>query len=343
MLIKKITTIKQLETLKTKWIDIYINDTNATVFSSWEWTLGWLKATEKNWFILAVYSNEDKCVSFALLRISKSAIHAGTFPVADHNSFIYLPEHKVEADLAINDYLSTNIRWLKYELLDYYDDYLEASIKHWSSWKYKLIHLEDTPCPIIELPDSWELYVGSMKKSSRKDILKSIRQAQELEHFNITLISEDTYEASVTAVLTLWQKKWGKKDKKLIKSMRSIFRECFLSNKLRVIVFWMDKTPIAANLGFEEPKKLSFYTYIGGFDSNYKQTSPGTAILANEIKYAISNGYKFFELLRGSEEYKHKTFKAKDRFNKNYIIENRVQSGLNKINRLFKQSIKKVQ
>ena len=70
---------------------------------------------------------------------------------------------------------------------------------------------------------------------------------------------------------------------------------------------------------FVDSQKRVFYAYINAFNAEYAKKSPGSVILGYGIRYAIENGFKVFDFMRGSEEYKF-SFGARERFNRNLTI-----------------------
>ena len=67
---------------------------------------------------------------------------------------------------------------------------------------------------------------------------------------------------------------------------------------------------IAALYGFHHATRT--YYYLGGFDPEFKQYSPGTILIAHAIAEAIREGATEFDFLRGREDYKYR-WRAVDR------------------------------
>src|SRR5690606_31077933 len=65
--------------------------------------------------------------------------------------------------------------------------------------------------------------------------------------------------------------------------------------------------------GFVSSNRYAYFA--SGIDPNFSKYSIGTVLMAKVIDYSISKGYKYFDFLRGTEDYK---FKWTKETNQNY-------------------------
>ena len=79
---------------------------------------------------------------------------------------------------------------------------------------------------------------------------------------------------------------------------------------VRLYVLRIGSRAVAALYGFMHHRR--FYYYIGGFDPEFKNLSPGSLLVGHAIERAISEGAAEFDFLRGCEKYKY-LWGAKDR------------------------------
>ena len=70
---------------------------------------------------------------------------------------------------------------------------------------------------------------------------------------------------------------------------------------------------------FVDQRKQTFYCYISGWNDEFAKFSPGKAMVAHGLRYAIENGFQVYDFLRGDESYKF-SFGAKKQFNTDIFI-----------------------
>ncbi|MBS3647562.1 GNAT family N-acetyltransferase [Pseudaminobacter sp. 19-2017] len=73
----------------------------------------------------------------------------------------------------------------------------------------------------------------------------------------------------------------------------------------------IDGKPVGAYYGFGDHDRA--YAYIGGFDPDYSEVSPGSILTGHAIRQAIREGAREFHFLRGGEAYKF-SWGAKERW-----------------------------
>jgi len=79
----------------------------------------------------------------------------------------------------------------------------------------------------------------------------------------------------------------------------------------------IEEEKAASTLMFKHQNKL--YLYNSGYNPKFEELSPSLLLTAFNIKYAIENQFKEFDLLRGDERYKY-DFGATDRYIYNITI-----------------------
>lgn len=72
---------------------------------------------------------------------------------------------------------------------------------------------------------------------------------------------------------------------------------------LRLYLLRVGASTAAAYYGFTA--KRTAYAYLGGFDPQFAELSPGTQIVAHAIEEAVREGAREFHFLRGGEAYKY--------------------------------------
>lgn len=93
---------------------------------------------------------------------------------------------------------------------------------------------------------------------------------------------------------------------------RRALRGLMAAGVARCHLLTIDGRPVGAYYGFLARERA--YAYLGGFDPDYAEASPGAILLGHAIVEAMRSGATEFHFLRGQEDYKY-TWGAQDRWN----------------------------
>lgn len=159
--------------------------------------------------------------------------------------------------------------------------------------------------PYIELPKSWEEYLGSLERKHRKELKRKIKRLEETESFYEC--SEETVERDFEEFVRLHRLSDPEKEKFMSEEMKEFFWKV---KRMRVEGWWanlcflkMDKKSVAGVMCFESEKEV--WLYNSGYDPKYRHYSVGLLLKAYKIKKAIEEGKKKYDFLRGGERYKY--------------------------------------
>ena len=83
---------------------------------------------------------------------------------------------------------------------------------------------------------------------------------------------------------------------------QSVARKFLQRKQLRLVWLECDGKPIAAE--YQLIDQNTIYSYQSGMDPTMRNLQPGNLSLMACVRYAIANGLKTIDLLRGDEEYK---------------------------------------
>lgn len=183
--------------------------------------------------------------------------------------------------------------------------------------------LPEEVCPVLALPDSWDVLLKSMKKKTRDKLKYYAKRAGArggLE-FQCSDRPRETGEAFETH-LRLHRKRWAKRALPGVfysHRIRAFHRD--LSPKLahhglcRLYTMNVGGQPVGSLYGF--PFRDTYYLYSIGYDPEFAEVSPGFLLVAHAIEDCISRGFREFDFLRGEEDYK---FRWKPAVHQNYRI-----------------------
>lgn len=82
--------------------------------------------------------------------------------------------------------------------------------------------------------------------------------------------------------------------------------------------------PIGALSILIDTKKRSLLFFLGGRDMTVNNPPPGFVLHAHSIRYAIKNGFRTYDFLRGNEPYKY-LFGAREREIRYIVVRRRGQ------------------
>jgi CelD/BcsL family acetyltransferase involved in cellulose biosynthesis len=118
------------------------------------------------------------------------------------------------------------------------------------------------------------------------------------------------FDEAFAAVVRLHQSRWTEAghpgifgEPAVVDFHREVASSFLESGWLRLRVLRFEGRIIATQYTFACRRRV--YNYVGGFDTEFANWSPGTLILAESIGAAIGEGAECFDFLRGAESYKY--------------------------------------
>ena len=85
---------------------------------------------------------------------------------------------------------------------------------------------------------------------------------------------------------------------------RTVFSRMQGAGLLHAQTLWDGERPVAAQIGFLEPKRSTYHGCQGGWDEDYRELAPGLLVKLGALRYAVGAGLRRFDLGRGAHEYK---------------------------------------
>jgi CelD/BcsL family acetyltransferase involved in cellulose biosynthesis len=302
--------------LRASWGAVYSADLHAHVFLSWAWLRGWFEVTPFKWFVLAARLDRlSPYVAFFPLaqhrirrrrRVSLRELHMGGNGQADYTGFLCLPECEEEAIPAFACYLQRQMKWDRFHMKDVLDPRLDLFLRSVSLQMFHIQPAGSTVCPFVDLPCSWEEYLQSfLGPRRRKELRRCLRRVEGSASMRFAHTGDADRDRHIEALLGLWQSRWGPRPERDLDMFGVVLRRCFAENCLFLPVLWDGGVRVAAVAAFVDRQQMALSAYLVGHEPGYAKMSPGTTIFAYAIRYAIENGFKRFDFLRGDETYKH--------------------------------------
>jgi len=251
----------------------------------------------------------------------KEMLFIGSIEISDYLDFIVQPENAKAFIFGVLDLIADNqdmfppdLRLVNLPDASPSGEILKA-VRRQDGWDIQISNAYHTPK--IPLTEDWDTYLAGIDKKQRHEIRRKIRRAEGAEEDQVGWYITDlesSYPADGDAFLGLMDNDEAK----------AKFLEAPMRDQMREIMDW------AANSGYLQ---LSFLTvngkkaagylcldygdriwvYNSGYAPGFRYYSPGWVLLGYLIQKAIADGKRYFDFMRGDEEYKYR-FGAEDSF-----------------------------
>lgn len=163
--------------------------------------------------------------------------------------------------------------------------------------------------PRLALPATWEEYLASLNKKDRHELRRKIRRVFEsgggvgLE----VLSRQDEVAAAMDTFLELHTRSRQDKTEFMTPAMAVFFRRMASSlaaeGLVRLFILRINARPAAAVLCLDAGSYL--YMYNSGYDPAFAGLAVGLVSKALCLRWALENGKKGLDFLRGNEAYKY--------------------------------------
>lgn len=174
---------------------------------------------------------------------------------------------------------------------------------------YTVTEEREAVSPRVNLPRSWEAYLGGLSKKDRHELRRKMRRLFE-SGARVELEVHDRQEdvnAAMDDFLRLHAISRADKAEFMSGRMPLFFRRAASSlsreGLVRLFMLTIDGNAAASVLCFDAG--CSLYMYNSGYDPDYASLSVGLVSKALCLQWAIENGKESLDFLRGSEPYKY--------------------------------------
>jgi CelD/BcsL family acetyltransferase involved in cellulose biosynthesis len=190
------------------------------------------------------------------------------------------------------------------------DPALQALLSHLGDRGCAVHSREGTPCWRLDLPETWEQYLGRLSHSHRKQLRRIERR-----YFDTGLavlrsaVDEASLDRGLDVLIDLHQKRWRSReqpgcfaDKRFAAFMVDAARAQLAAGDLRLHWLELAGTPIAAEYHLASGRAV--YAYQSGIEPAALEFEPGRMITVALVRQAIAEGRQTYDFLRGNERYK---------------------------------------
>ncbi|MBW2029233.1 MAG: GNAT family N-acetyltransferase [Deltaproteobacteria bacterium] len=161
----------------------------------------------------------------------------------------------------------------------------------------------------IDLPGSWEAYLGLLTGKQRHELRRKLRRVQESAEARFRVIEDiEEHRNALELFFQLFRKSRKDKDEFMRPDRESFFRALAANMSraglLRIDLLELAGKPVATFLAFDYEEVV--YLYNSGFDPQYGNLGVGLVSKILCIKDSIEKGKRKFDFLKGPELYKYR-------------------------------------
>jgi len=308
------------ESLSFVWNDLLHRSASDSLFLTVEFQRIWWKHLGRGELLVITVTDDDELIGIAPLFIEKDENDrrvlnfVGCVEVADYLDLIALQGREREVTEALVGHLARldDDAWHALDLCNVHQgsptlDLLPelAKAKGWD------VDTElDDVCPIVDLPETWDEYLGMLDGKQRHEIRRRLRRANAWQGMEWYIVdSEHDLEAEIDDFLHVMAVGDPEKQAFLTDSMDAFFRElartAFDAGWLQLAFLTIDGQKAAAYFNFVYNNQV--LAYNSGLDwESFPKVGAGTILTSYLIRHAIEEGREVFDFMRGDEEYKYR-------------------------------------
>ena len=173
--------------------------------------------------------------------------------------------------------------------------------------------IQDGVCP--------ELYLKSINireivsRNTRDALRKHMNRARSFGRVEFVDADEESLSEMLERLIEFHSARWRSvglpgvfSDPKMVEFVADAGRQLLRDGMLQLHAMVLNGEAVAVAFGILHRDRL--YFYLSDFNLEYATFSPGTLVTAYAMEQAARRGAKYFDFLRGEEEYKYKKWRA---------------------------------
>ncbi len=328
MVVEALRTEEAWLALEREWDPLVERSASASVFLTMEWLVPWWHAYRRQGEELWILVARDGDAAVGLAPLYRSRVPT-SYRVGSLRRFGFLGDRTGESE-----YLDFAIeRTREAEVLEAFFGQLDGDRAGWDLgelWRMPkdspnfepvqriaaargcLTTASDWPCQTIELPGSWDAYLGGLQPRFRGK-LRSVLRRLPAEHGAVFEECTDPGELPkrLESLFDLHQRRWqaeGKPGSFASPARRAFYGEmsqAFLRRGwLRFTTLRLGERAVAHEFSFEHLGRVHFLQQ--GYEPDCAGLNVGVALKAHVIRESIARGAREYDLLGGPEAYKAK-------------------------------------
>lgn len=293
-------------------------------FCQWEWLEAWWRHFRKpgdELFVLAVRDAQGELVGLAPWYIGRSLLFGRVvrflgsgLVCSDYLSLFCAPGRHEEVASRVADWLHRDAagRWHAIELSGVTDGdpAIECLAEQLGQKGHRVDRRSGLNCWRLHLPADWDVYLAELSKSRRERVRQLGRRQFETGRAVLqTVRCEADLARGLTILKDLHRRRrkavsgrYCSDDPRMAAFMAEAAERFLRLGTLRLQWIELEGRPVAAE--FDVSGGNTVFFYMAGFDPAASAERPGWLGTMAALRWAIADGYRYFDFLRGDEAYK---------------------------------------
>ena len=259
--------------------------------------------------LVLVVREDDEVIGVAPLKFKDGvASFIGDNSVCDYFDFVTAPGKENAFAKVLLDYLPVfDVKILLLETLRPQSVALRNIAEEARRCGHRVTSSEIDVSFEMELPATWETYLGSLESKQRRDIERKIRQLSAVAEVRFRVLRDsEVGEAELTSFFQMMADSRRDKAQFMTDEVRYFFEKIVSAMSsyelLRLAFLEVGVARVAAILYFEYNDRI--YLYNSGYMPQYAEMNVGLVSKLYCIRQAIEERKRVFDFLKGPEVYK---------------------------------------
>ena len=294
------------------WTPLVEADPDATFFHTPRWLkLYWEELGRGSLEVARVHHGDRDLAAAAFELHDGTLTWLGGFEVTDYLGPVGPPAERGAAAKELVAALCGRNDWTEADLAGLPEDgaWLPALVDAATAVGLDPVVEDDGVAPFVELPDSYDAYLGALPSKQRHEIRRKERRMRErYPDARLVDVEPAGLPRAMDDFVGLHRSSTGDKGRFMVPGMELFFRrfaeELLGDGTLRLVFVESDGTRLAAAMGFRWRDR--FLLYNSAYDHAFREVGPGMVLVADLIRSAIEEGLRGFDMLKGNLSYKYR-------------------------------------
>jgi CelD/BcsL family acetyltransferase involved in cellulose biosynthesis len=299
------------------WRELVEADPAGTFFHTPEYLkLYWEEFGERPEHLLLAFAEDDdgtQVGAVAFERIDATLRFLGGTEVTDYMGPVGLPDRQEAVAKELWAALASRDDWRDADLRGLPEDRpwlgLLADAAAGIGLDVEVVDDQNGVAPFLALPDTWEAYLEGLPAKLRHEIKRKAKKLEaETGPYRIMTATQENLHALLDRFVELHRMSEGPKGVFMQPGMEIFFRrlgEAFgPAGIFRLTFIEVGGQLAAGTIGFEFGGTSSLYN--SAFDRTWGALAPGMVLVGEDIRLAIEDGCRAFDLLKGDYQYKYR-------------------------------------